>query len=192
MLNYTHASYINMTKFCFRWTCVSLWIALGPWILPSGDPGLRDLNEIMTEFYRNEIYYYFGYINKKSTEKMVQQFDKVLLERGGREMTIQTFDAQHPHLMDEAVYRSISSSISASLEIMSTVGKPRTKIRDYEIMPSIPEWEKVETRSVKISETTGTSVALPTIPKKVKLAEHPFAKGRIRLAYHAYIIEEKR
>ncbi len=159
---------------------------------PDGDPNHRDLNEIMSKLYRREVRYHFGFINEMATAKMIQEFDKVLLERGGREMMIQIFNADKPPLMDEAVYRSISTSISVTLQKLSAVDKPKGKIRDFKLLKSIPEWDKVETHTLEVSKTEGTSVDLPTIPKSVKRAQQPFAKGGVRLAYHAYIPEEKR
>ena len=162
---------------------------------PGGDPENRDLNEIMSKLYRREIQYHFGFINESATAKMINEFDKVLLERGGREMIIRTFNAEHPPLIDEAVYRSISTSISATLQKLSAVDKPKGKIRDFKLMKTIPEWEELESHSVKVNSsmsTVGTSVDLPKTPKTVKRAKEPFAKGGVRLAYHAYIPEEKR
>ena len=148
----------------------------------------------MSKLYRREIRYHFGFIDESATAKMINEFDKVLLERGGREMIIRTFNAEHPPLMDEAVYRSVSTSISATLQKLSAVDKPKGKIRDFKLMKTIPEWEELEPHSVKVNSTmnsVGTSVDLPKTPKTIKRAKQPFAKGGVRLAYHAYIPEER-
>lgn len=126
---------------------------------------------------------------------MVNEFDKVLLERGGREMTIQTFNANEPTRMDEAVYHSIATSISATVEKLSAIDKPKGKVREHELMNSIPEWDELEPHGVTVSSTTlstSSSVDPPTIPKTIKRARQPFAKGGVRLAYHAYMPEENK
>ena len=169
---------------------------------PHGDPEERSLNDLMSKLYRREIHYHFAFIKRRVTEKMIAEFDRVLLERGGREMTIHTFDANEPSLVDEAVYRSISSSISTSLEIMASDDPNKPKIRDFRhLLPVIPEWAQLESHSVKVSRATNTTSSvtpealeldLPIIPKVIKRAKHPFAKGAFRLAYHAYFPEENK
>lgn len=148
----------------------------------------------MSKLYKHKIDYHFGYISERVTEKMIEEFDKVLLEHGDRDKTIRTFNATTPDLIDEAVYRSISSSISSSLEKMSATGNPKANICRFTIMKRIPDWDsdKVERLSVKMSMPAGETAEWPTIPAEIKLAKEPFAKGALRLAYHAYIPAQKR
>ena len=78
---------------------------------------------------------------------------------------------------------------------MSAVDRPKGKIRDFKLMKTVPEWGELDTHSVKVNSTMSTdrtSVDLPTIPKAVKRAKQPFAKGGVRLAYHAYFPEDKK
>ena len=159
---------------------------------PDGDPGHRDLAEFMGKLHRREVHYHFGFVKETATEKMIQEFDEMLLKCGGREMTIHTFNADRPPLIDEAVFRLISSSISSSLKKLSSVDKTTRKIEEFLLVKGVPNWDELKLFSVKVSKNKGTLVSLPTTPKAVKRAIHPFAKGGTRLAYRAYFPEENR
>ena len=158
---------------------------------PNGDPEQRDLKNLIKKIVDREIYYYFGYIIESTTEKMIEAFDQHYQELGKRAIKIDTFDASEPPNLDESVYRSISSSISSTLSHMTNIAtgsvEPKQRILKKKLIKEVPNWDGIEAKDVReITPDCGSDYKSSTVCKKVKRAQHPFAAGGIRYAYHAH------
>ena len=155
---------------------------------PTGDPAGITPHELMERVWMLNINYWFGYVDKSATEKMVQEFSKMLQNASGRELKIEKFDATDPTSIEEMVYDSITTSISLT---KSSMMGTKTPIRNYSIDETPTNWSKLLVRDacrtppVPTSSVTEGHIKLPNIPMKIKLCSNPFAEGVGRLAYHA-------
>ena len=72
---------------------------------PSGDPAGISHQSMMQQVVRLEIQYWFGYINKQSTDQMIRIFSDCLKELSNNRFLIRQFDAVQPNEVGEAVKR---------------------------------------------------------------------------------------
>ena len=73
------------------------------------------INDILNQLYRQQIQYYFGYIKKTDTEKMIAEFNDILCHLGGGQTYITQLDATDPKLVEMFVLDSLKESISKTL-----------------------------------------------------------------------------
>ena len=163
-------------------------------VYPYGDPKGLQLDNLMKKIADSAIHYYFGYINKSCTLLMIKAFNTSLQAVSGNVHSVQQFDAQDPHKLLEGIYRSVTYSISATMDVLKT----GTKIlRTYEIDDSIPKWDSslLESKMVLITPppTNGAAaeISTPSQGMKVKIAKQPFAEGAQKIVYHGFDEQNK-
>lgn len=155
---------------------------------PEGDPGGRQLDDLMHMMAKQNIFYYFGYIKKACTLPMIKAFNSSLREASSDMHSIQQFDAQVPDHFLSRAYKSVTYSVSVTLDVLMNDGK-RSR-RNYTLDKSIPNWETLESQMVLITKPpTAGSAAQLTVPSNlmcIKVARNPFAEGNQKIVYHAY------
>ena len=72
---------------------------------PGGDPAGITHDDMMREVVRLNIQYWFGYIDKSSTDKMITIFNETLKDLSGQRLIIRQFDAVQPTAIGEALNR---------------------------------------------------------------------------------------
>ncbi|MCG8624226.1 MAG: hypothetical protein MJE68_19805, partial [Proteobacteria bacterium] len=135
-----------------------------------------------------EILYYFGYIKKDATGKMIEVFASALQTQSNGLASIKQFDVSDPTYLLEGVFTSVTSSVMAAL------GNERTP-RDYTTNKGIPDWDTLEPQQVMISPPPMIGHApkreVPCQPMEVKIARQPFVVGGQKLVYHAYDVDRQ-
>lgn len=161
--------------------------------LPNGDPEGITHFDMMNQVIRHEVIYWFGWINRSYTDKMIDEFNDALMRLSDNQLMIQQFDASDLVKLTDRIFASVAKSISASANARS--GK-RTRIREYKLDPTRPNFG-----SMKESSATGFEPTLSKIHEKetkdlfqkaardskVKVAAQPFADGTEHIAFHATI-----
>ena len=72
---------------------------------PGGDPAGISHESMMQQVVRLDIQYWFGYISKSHTDKMIGIFNECLKELSEHRLMIRQFDAVKPSEVGEAVER---------------------------------------------------------------------------------------
>ena len=155
---------------------------------PRGDPAGLQLDDLMKQLAEKEISYYFGYIKKDATGKMIEVFASALQTQSNGLASIKQFDVSDPTYLLEGVFTSVTSSVMAAL------GNERTP-RDYTTNKGIPDWDTLEPQQVMISPPPMIGHApkreVPCQPMEVKIARQPFVVGGQKLVYHAYDVDRQ-
>ena len=164
---------------------------------PSGDPAGIYHESMMKEVVRFNIDYWFGYIQKTYTDKMIGIFNDSLRSLSDQRLMIRQFDAVQPSEVGEAVHKSVTASIFGS-------ESSKKRNRKYTLNSTIPDWH-----STAIIEQYGKKTPPPG-PKSLcdlqedlilegpsvrvcfKCAPHPFAEGAECLVYHAFDFTNRR
>ena len=156
---------------------------------PRGDPAGLQLDDLMKQLAEKEILYYFGYIKKNATGKMIKAFDSALQTQSNGMYSIQQFDVSDPTNLLEGVLNSVTCSIMAAL------GSTRIS-RNYTIDQRIPDWDTLPAQQVMISPPPMIGHApkreIPRQPMEIKIAPQPFAVGGQKFVYHAYDVAKKK
>ena len=163
-----------------------------------GDPGGISHETMMTKVRDHEVQYWFGYINREYTDKMISVFNEYLQRISNQRLLIRQFDAMQPSEIRDSVRRSVTASIHGS------EAAKKARVRSYKLDTAIPDWS-----SVTIIETYGKktpamgmkslqniqgelSLEPPSLGITFKCAPHPFAEGEECLVYHAYDMVAKK
>ena len=153
-----------------------------------GDPADLQLDDLMKQLAEKEVLYYFGYIEKDVTSKMIKAFDSSLQTQSNGIYSIQQFDVSDPNSLLEGVVKSVTTSIMAAL------GSKRFP-REYTIDSAIPDWSGLKPQQVMVTPPPTIGHApkreIPHQPIKIKFAPQPFAVGGQKLVYHAYNVDAK-
>ena len=75
---------------------------------PGGDPGGISHESMMEQVVRLDIQYWFGYIQRQYTDKMIEVFDECLQALSQQRLIIQQFNAMECDELGEAVQRYYS------------------------------------------------------------------------------------
>lgn len=146
---------------------------------------------MMKEVVRLNVDYWFGYIQKALTEKMIGIFNDSLQSLSNQHLMIRQFDAIHPSEVGEAVHKSVIASIFASQSAKNDNFK-------YTLDTTIPKWHStwvIEQNGKKTPPNQSKSLhdlqeglilQGPSIQLRFKCAPHPFAVGEGCLIYHAF------
>ena len=149
---------------------------------PEGDPAGLQLGDLMKQIAEKEISYYFGYIKKDATGKMIKAFNSSLETQSNGTHSIKQFDASDPSYLLEGVLNSVTCSIMAAL------GDIRIS-RHYTIDKRIPDWDALKPQQALITPPPTIGHApkfeIPRQPIKLKIAPQPFGVGGQKLVYHA-------
>lgn len=166
---------------------------------PEGDPAHLNEWELMNTVEKLDIQYWFGYIHRDKTDKMIQVFNEALRRVSGDKMMIEQFDAHDSKTLMDLVYKSICSSISTSID--SLQGRGKASLLNYSIERRVPDFQEIEEHEATVTTATlvpGTAVYTassdrlcsaefsygnPT-PVMFKRGRKPFGEGAQRLAYH--------
>ena len=68
---------------------------------------------MMAEVVRLDIQYFFGYINKDLTDKMIDVFNNSLQRQSSRRLMICKVEATKPEQIIDTVYKSVTASVYA-------------------------------------------------------------------------------
>ena len=133
-----------------------------------------------------QIIYHFGYINKSHTLTMIKAFNSSLLVQSHRLFSIQQFDSRQTSDLTENVFRTITTSIGATCEVLTA--ESNRYLRDFVIDETVPCWDDIPTQQVLVTPPpqAGAIAMLehPKTPMSVKIAPQPFGIGNQRIAYH--------
>lgn len=66
---------------------------------------------MMTEVVRLDIQYFFGYINKDLTDKMINVFNESLQSKSSRRLMIRQIEATNPDQIKDAAFKSVNASV---------------------------------------------------------------------------------
>ena len=81
---------------------------------PYGDPAGISHETMMEKVAQNEVQYWFGYIQKGNTDKMISVFNESLRHFSSQCLMIRQFDAMQPQEVGSAVHKSITSCVGGS------------------------------------------------------------------------------
>ena len=155
---------------------------------PHGDPAGLQLDDLMKQLAEKDIMYYFGYIKKDRTSKMIKAFDASLQVQSSKIQSIKQFDASDPASLLEGVFRSVTCSITTTLDTLVSGGTRCP--RDYTIKEDIPNWDTLKPLRALITPPPPIGHSpkreIPQQPINIKIAPQPFAEGSQRIVYHAY------
>ena len=157
---------------------------------PEGDPAHIHPSEIMQEVARQEIQYWFGYIQRQYTDKMVYVFNEHLKQASERQLMISQFEAINPASVVDKVFESVVASID--LTTMTLTGK-KHPIRSYSIDKSNPDWSTVKEHPTKYlttipeecEEEEVTHSSHPSTATLLKVAAQPFDEGAVSIVFHS-------
>lgn len=160
---------------------------------PQGDPAGLQLDALMKQLDEKDIMYHFGYIKKDATNKMVKAFNASLQAQSSKMNSIKQFDASDPASLLEGVFRSVTCSITTTLDALVSGGARRP--RDYTIDERVPDWDTLKPQRAMITPPPPVGQAakreIPHQPLNVKIAAQPFAEGSQKVVYHAYDEDNK-
>ena len=136
----------------------------------------------------NNVHYWFGYIQKQYTDKMISVFNESLQRLSDNRLTIRQVDATNTEQLADTFFKSVKGTIFAS------EAARRATIRRYVIDPSVPVWASLpQLRCIKTASVSmpgisalqrGFIVPEPSIPLSVQCAPNPFEEGEECVAYH--------
>lgn len=165
---------------------------------PNGDPAGISHEQMMVNVRDHEVQYWFGYIDRRLTDKMISVFNDCLQRISNQRLLIRQFDAMQPSEVRASVHRSVSASIYGS------EAAKKARMRAYKLDSTIPDWNSTslfenygkKTPAVGIKSLhdlqKDLSLEPPSIPITFKCAPNPFAEGEECLVYHAYDLTSKR
>ncbi|KAL5477847.1 hypothetical protein EMCRGX_G024696 [Ephydatia muelleri] len=158
---------------------------------PDGDLTINP-SDLLDCLYKQHIQYYFGYIKKQATEKMIAVFNGILCKYSGESCYIKELDATNPESVEVLVFNSLEESITKTLSFSGHIPKGLV-----ELDPHVPNWDDevasekgIITPSVRPTLTENEVIlCLPSVLATVKRGTQPFAMGTCRYAYHGYIVD---
>ena len=165
---------------------------------PNGDRDGITHEQMMAKVHQNEVQYWFGYINKGLTDKMIEIFNNCLQMISNQRFLIRQFDATKPLELGASVHRSVSASIFGS------EAAKKARVRAFKLDPAIPDWnlpaiiEKYgkKTTPLGIRSMNDLQQELtfdrPSLPITLKIAPNPFADGEEFLVYHSFDLSAKK
>ena len=157
---------------------------------PDGDPAGISHADMMQEVAQNQVQYWFGYIKKEYTDKMISVFNESLCFLSDQHLIIRQFEAKDPNEMAAAVYKSITASV---------VGAEARKVAaadSWIVDPTVPNWmSRPELCALKVQPPGVLSLAdlqkqelslpSPSTPFHFKHAVNPFVVGEEAVVFHA-------
>lgn len=155
-----------------------------------GDPAGISHHDMMERVNQLNIQYWFGFIKKDETKKMVEVLNDSLLRLSERELMIRQFDARDHTKLKAAIYTAAASSIGTRVGNAIQENAP---IRWFQIDFASPDFSQLPSKTgiktpASVERASNDEILLdrPCVDTSIKCAQHPFAVGGLRLAYHAY------
>ena len=156
----------------------------------NGDPAGITHDEMMREVVRLDIQYWFGYINRDYTDKMIQVFNDSLKELSKHSLLIRQFEAVQPDQIGEAVHKSVTASV------MAVEAKKASSMAICTLDSSVTNWSVLAEKSgIKTPPPgpkslnalqEGLKLEKPSIPLRIKIAQNPFNDGKESVVYKGY------
>lgn len=164
---------------------------------PNGDPAGISHDEMMRRVVQNEVQYWFGYINKTYTDKMISMFNDSLRRLSEQRMLIRQFDAVQPSEVGQAVHRSVTASVFASEAAKKRHSESTHWILRFRTGVRVAYWSGTERRPPPGQLTLrrlqeGIQHEPPSVPFCFKCAPNPFTEGEESAVFHAYDVNSKR
>ena len=78
---------------------------------PGGDPAGITHDQMMREVNRLDIQYWFGYVEKNTTDKMIGIFNESLKSASNQRLLIKQFDIKDPKTVGDAVFKAAVASM---------------------------------------------------------------------------------
>lgn len=163
---------------------------------PNGDPAGISHDQMMQLVANSNIHYWFGYIQKESTDKMISVFNESLQRLSENQLTIRQVDATNTEQLADTFFKSVKGTIFAS------EAARRAKVRCYTIDPSVPAWPSqpqlhcLKTLPISTSGISslqkGFVIPEPSMTVSIQCAPNPFEEGEECLAYHGYDVSNQR
>lgn len=151
---------------------------------------------MMGEVAKREVQYWFGYINKSSTDKMIGVFNESLRRQSSNHLMIRQFEALQQDEVREGVHKAVTSSVYASK------AAKKASVRSYTLDPSAPNWSSVpEQRARKTPPPgqltlhhlqEGIKLEEPVVHTSLKCALRPFAEGEESIVFRGYDLTNRR
>ncbi len=139
---------------------------------------------MMQEASRIEVQYWFGYINRSSTDKMIGIFNESLKQLSSQTLIIRQFDAQQPQQIADAVHKSVTASITANEAKKASLQSLDLSDVNWDTL-SIKQAVKTAAISSKSLQEIqgGLKFGTPSISFQLKIAGNPFADGEESVVY---------
>ena len=161
---------------------------------PKEDRAGLKLNDLMKQLADKQIAYHFGYIKKARTLAMIKAFNSSLHVQSHRRLTIHQFDSRQTTDLTENVFRSITTSIGDTHEVLNA--ESIRQLCEFTVDETIPSWDSLPVQQVLVTPPPqpGTIAVLdpPKTPMSVKIAPEPFGEGSQRIAYHGLDLAQNR
>ena len=132
----------------------------------------------MREVAQKEIQYWFGYINKASTDKMISIFNDSLKEHSKQTLLLRQFEAVQPEQIRDAVHKSVTASVTAT-----EAKKASARSLDSSAVNWSSISEKQATKTPVVGTKTvqdlqgGLKLSPPSVRCTLKMAPNPFTDG---------------
>lgn len=177
-----------------------------------GDPNGLSATDVLRSLQGQNVIYYFGKI-KPATDIMIERFNTLV----PKSMNEATGKADIPYVtctpitgftMMETVTKSVTKSFSESLSISARTDEPKVPKREVVLDPVVPDWSDLPVEATmrfamvlpsSVDEMIDTILytdddrCISDFPDsdrfRVKVAPSPFAKGEMRAAHYAQLIQ---
>jgi hypothetical protein len=164
---------------------------------PNGDPAGITHDQMMSEIARLDLQYWFGYIQRETTDKMIDIFNESLKARSNHRLIIRQFSAVDPAQLESAIHKSTTASVFAN-EARKMFGGGATASFDT----TEPNWATIsEQHGIKTPPSgpkslqnlqDGFKPEKPSVSFSVKVAPNPFSDGEESLVYRGYDTRNRR
>lgn len=157
---------------------------------PGGDKYGITHDQMMKEVVRLEIQYWFGYIKRDKTDKMINVFNDSLKRQSDHRLIIRQFEAVQPEQIGGAVHKSVTASVFAKEAMKKSCSAISTFDTTTPIWANLPEKRGVKTpppgpKSLQNLQD-GLKLDRPSVPIAIKIAPNPFADGEESYIYRGY------
>ncbi|XP_019852957.1 PREDICTED: alpha-protein kinase vwkA-like [Amphimedon queenslandica] len=160
---------------------------------PNGDPAGITHESMMAKVVHHDIQYWFAYINRSNTDKMIDIFNESLKSQSSQRLIIRQVDATKPDELTSAVHKSVTASVFAN--------EARKKIGGT-LDPTEPNWASLLPQYGQKTPPVGPKSLYnlqegfkpegPSVSLSVKIAATPFAEGSESLVYRGYDTKNSR
>ena len=157
---------------------------------PNGDPAGISHEAMMQKVAQNLVQYWFGYIEKQNTDKMITVFNESLRHLSSQCLMIRQLNAMEPQEVGTAVHKAITASVVGS-EVRKVASAD-----SWALDPTVPTWTSLPELSAlkaqpprvcSLADLQRQDVSLPnpSMAFSYKLGTAPFAVGEEAVVFHA-------
>ena len=157
---------------------------------PDGDPAGISHETMMQKVAQNQVQYWFGYINREYTDKMITVFNESLRSLSSQCLMIRQFDAKEPQEVGTAVHKSVTASVVGSEARKIASADSWTLDQAVPTWTSLPELSALKAQPpglLSLADLQRQDVLLPnpSMAFHYKCAAAPFAVGEEAVVFHA-------